>query len=375
MKNVESSAVPATSLAGRRSSPLLAPDDPPGARRRRIARGILRQTTWFVGLTLAAPLVLTAAAVVDLALWLRRRKPWMAVRLVAIVWCFLLGELRSLAAVLRLRLACGGRDTPARRRRTFDLQMRWATRNLDTVTRICRLRFDVANDDVLREGPMIVFSRHASVIDNALPAARVSRAHGIDLRYALKAELQSLPALDIGARWVPTCFVRRASDDPARQIARVRSLATGLYGPRDGVLIFPEGTRYTAAKLAALKARDDLRDPELPARVARLKHVLPPRLGGPLAVIDEAPHAAVVFCGHAGLDGFHDLREMWSGDIVGTTVRVRFWRHEPDEIPADLEGRATWLYDRWEELDRWVEDQCRGDAPSPHLFVGVPDMA
>ena len=215
--------------------------------------------------------------------------------------------------------------------------MRWATRNLDTVTRICRLRFDVANDDVLREGPMIVFSRHASVIDNALPAARVSRAHGIDLRYALKAELQSLPALDIGARWVPTCFVRRASDDPARQIARVRSLATGLYGPRDGILIFPEGTRYTAAKLAALKARDDLRDPELPARVARLKHVLR-RASVDARGHRRGPHAAVVFCGHAGLDGFHDLREMWSGESSARPRACASGATSPTRSPPTSRG-------------------------------------
>jgi hypothetical protein len=52
---------------------------------------------------------------------------------------------------------------------------------------------------------------HASIVDNGLPARVVSQAHGIDLRYALKSELQSLPTLDLGARWVPTCFVNRGS--------------------------------------------------------------------------------------------------------------------------------------------------------------------
>ena len=49
--------------------------------------------------------------------------------------------------------------------------------------------------------------------------------------------------------------------------------------------------------------------------------------------------------------------------MMGTTVRVRFWRHERDEMPADLEGARDWLADRWQALDDWVEDQRPGDAP------------
>ena len=339
---------------------LLPADDPPGVRRRRILVGILRESVGFALLTVLAPFALLAAATVDLALWLRRRKPWMAVRLVALVWWFLLGELRGLLAVLGVWIVSGGpwaRDTPARRRRVYRLQVQWATGHLAGVQRLCGLRFEVAGDDLVGRGPMIVLYRHASIVDNALPAALISRRHGIDLRYVLKDGMQLLPTLDIGARWVPTCFVHRGSADPAREIARVRVLARDLTGERDGVLIYPEGTRFTPAKLAKLRESGDIGDPALRERIGRLRHLLPPRLGGPLGLLEEAPHAAVVVCGHVGLDGLHDLRSLWSGRLVGTTVRVRFWRHERSELPADRAGQAEWLYDRWQELDDWVAAQ------------------
>ena len=186
----------------------------------------------------------------------------------------------------------------------------------------------------------------------------------------LKSQLQGLPTLDIGGRWVPTCFVDRASTDPEREIARVGSLAIGLDGARDGVLIYPEGTRYTAAKLAALKARAaDLADQRLRTTVEHMQQMLPPRTGGPIALLENAPHAAVLICGHVGLDNFTDLRDLWSGALIGTTVKVRFWRHERDELPTQREELADWLHERWRELDDWVSAQhARRDG---EVAVGV----
>jgi 1-acyl-sn-glycerol-3-phosphate acyltransferase len=336
---------------------LVPPDDAPGARRSRILRGLVREAGGFVLLTILSPLLLLAACAVDLVLWLRRRKPWMAVRLLVLVWWFLLCELRGLLGILRTWLLAGGpgaRDTAARRRRVYRLQVQWATRNLACVRRLWRLRFEVEGQELIGSGPMIVFYRHASIIDNALPAELISRAQGIDLRYVLKDDLQSLPTLDIAARWVPTCFVHRDSSDPEAEIRRVRMLAHDLTGERDGVLIFPEGTRGTPAKLAALKRRDDLGDELLRERIGRLQHLLPPRTGGPLAVLEDAPDAAVVICGHTGLEGFNTTRTLWGGELVDATINVRFWRHERSELPEDREELAEWLFDRWQELDDWT---------------------
>jgi 1-acyl-sn-glycerol-3-phosphate acyltransferase len=330
--------------------PLLPADDPPGVRRRRIARALARELGAFALLTLLAPLILVGAVLVDAVRGVLRGTPWMTVRLAVLIWWFLLQELRGLLGVLGVWLLAGGplaRDSPARRRRVYRLQVRWAADSFAAVRRLWRLRIDVAGDELIAPGPVIVLYRHASVIDNALPAVLLSRAHGLDLRYVLKDDMAQFPTLDIAARWVPTCFVRRGSDDPAREIAKVRTLAEGLRGERDGVLIFPEGTRFTAAKLAELKARGV-------RGAAQLHEVLPPRPGGPVALLEAAPHAAVLICGHTGLEGFHDLPSLWGGDLVGARVHVRIWRHEPESLPQGREALTGWLEDRWRELDAWV---------------------
>src|SRR5215212_8438966 len=89
-------------------SPLFADDGPRGARLARRAKGIAIELGAFVALTLLFPLVLVVAAVVDLALWVVRRKPWMAVRLVAFAWWFLFGELRGIAGLAAIYVATGG---------------------------------------------------------------------------------------------------------------------------------------------------------------------------------------------------------------------------------------------------------------------------
>jgi hypothetical protein len=86
----------------------------------------------------------------------------------------------------------------------------------------------------------------------------------------------------------------------------------------------------------------------------RAENVLPPRLGGPLALLEECRGAD----GHVGLDGFEYIRDIWAGGLVGTTVRLRFWRFPAAEIPAGEEARTKCLYQRWQLLDDWVGEQC-----------------
>ena len=76
------------------------------------------------------------------------------------------------------------------------------------------------------------------------------------------------------------------------------------------------------------------RQPAIAPLANRLRNVLPPRLGGPLALLDEAAGADVVVCGHVGFDGFEYISDIWAGGLVGTTVRVRFWRSPAAEVPS-----------------------------------------
>jgi 1-acyl-sn-glycerol-3-phosphate acyltransferase len=238
----------------------------------------------------------------------------------------------------------------------YGLRIHWARSHLAGVRALFGLTFEVEGLELAGPGPEIVLIRHASIIDNVLPDAVIGHAHGVGLRFVLKRELQMLPTIDIGGRWVPTVFVRRASTDPAREVATLRRLAEDL-GEGEGVLIYPEGTRYTPEKLASAQRAIAERQPAIAPLAARLRHVLPPRLGGPLALLDESRGADVVVCGHVGLDGFEYISDIWTGGLVGTTVRVRFWRHAAAEVPAGEEERVAWLYERWQALDDWVGEQ------------------
>jgi 1-acyl-sn-glycerol-3-phosphate acyltransferase len=350
------------------AGPLFPDEGPRGARLLRRTRGIGLEVVGFLAVTVLFPLLALAALGVDLVLWLKERKPWMATRLLAFAWWFLLGEMRALLGLLVIKVA--SRSGSNRRRRwLYAWRIHWMRGHIGGIRVLFGVGFEVEDLELAGPGPVVMLMRHASMIDNALPDYTAGRAHGMGLRFVIKKELQSLPIIDIGARWVPNFFVRRASENPEAETAQMRRLAHDL-GPdsREGILIYPEGTRCTASKLARAKAAIAERQPELAARADRLQHVLPPRLSGPLALLDEtAGSADVVFCGHVGFDGLRALGEIWRGTLVGTTIRVRFWRYPAAEVPESHDERVDWLYERWQVLDDWIGDQLAGP--------GAPDRS
>ncbi len=341
--------------------PLIADDGPTGSRIWRRTRGVAAEVLILLLTTLLAPLLLLAAAVVDLVLWLRRRKPWMAVRLVSMMWWFLLGEMYGLLGLLGAWVSTGGRDSAKRRERVYRVKRRWLRSHLGGIRLLFGLGLEIEGLELAGPGPMIVMIRHSSIIDNALPDAIIGHAHGIGFRFIIKRQLQLLPTIDIGGRWVPTLFVRRGSGDTEAELKKLRSLTVNM-SDRDGILIYPEGTRSTPEKLAHAKAIIGERQPELAALANRLQNLLPPRLGGPLALMESAPAADVVIFGHVGLDGFERISDIWSGGLIGTTVRLRFWRFAAEDIPNDRDELVIWLYERWQELDDWVGEMLRGEA-------------
>ena len=338
------------------ATPLLPDTGPRGPRLARRARGIAFETLAFVVITITLPVLLVLAAIVDAVLWLARRKPWMGLRLVLMAWWFLLGELRGIAGLALIWIASGGRDSRKRRFRVYRLRQIWAGGHLDGIRRLFNLRFEIEGLDQVSPGPVIILMRHASIIDNAIPDAVVGREHGLGLRFVLKRELQMIPTIDIGGRWVPTSFVRRGSGDTAGELAQLRTLAVEL-DPHEGILVYPEGTRSTPAKLARAKEVIRERQPDVSPLADKLQHVLPPRLGGPLALLEQGRGTDVVICEHVGLDGFEKISDIWAGGLVGTTIQVRFRRYPAAEIPTGREALVRWLYERWQELDDWVGQQ------------------
>ena len=335
--------------------PIFPDEGPRGARVIRRVRGIAVEVLAFVVLTALLPVALLVALVVDLALWLRSRKPLMAVRLVLMAWWFLLGELRGISTLAWLYVSSFGRDTDRRRRGVYNLRIGWASQHLAGIRVLFGLRFESEGLDQAGPGPVVILIRHASIVDNMLGDAVLARRHGLGLRYVIKRELQLLPTIDIGGRWIPTNFVRRASGDTEAELTRLRRLAEHLGS--EGILIYPEGTRFTAAKLARAQEIVRERQPEVAPLAACLQNILPPRLGGPLALLDAAQGTDVVLFGHVGLDGFEYISDIWRGGLVGSTVKLRCWRFGAAEVPRSEEALTRWLYDRWQQLDDWVGEQ------------------
>jgi 1-acyl-sn-glycerol-3-phosphate acyltransferase len=203
----------------------------------------------------------------------------------------------------------------------------------------------------------LLLLRHASTGDTLLASALVGRPHGIRLRYVLKRELLWDPCLDVVGNRLPHVFVDRASDDSQREIARVQALARDL-SARDGVLIYPEGTRYSEAKRRRVLERLAREGDAKQLEYARSLHsVLPPRPGGTLALLDAAPGADVVLCAHTGFEGSATLGQIWKGGLLHATIHVRFQRIPRAAIPTSRAAQSEWLRERWQEIDAWVARQ------------------
>lgn len=330
-----------------------------GERLWRRTRGIVLEWGGFLVVTVLLPLLLAGAVVADVVLWLRRRKPIVAVRLVLVAWWFLLTEVWSMVVLVAIWAGTGGpfgKGSMRRRRGVYWLRPRWARSHLGAVKVLFGLRFEIEGLEEATGSPAIVMVRHASIIDNLIPDTAVALRLGKGIRYVVKHELEMLPLIDIGGRWITTNFVVRESGDAEGEIAKLAQLTHGL-GLAEDVLIYPEGTRATTGKIARAKEIIRERQPEVYALAEPLEHLLPPRLGGPLALLEAAPNVDVIFCGHVGFDGFEKISDIWAGGLNGATIRVSFWRVPAAEIPAGEWERTEWLYERWLALDRWVGQQ------------------
>jgi 1-acyl-sn-glycerol-3-phosphate acyltransferase len=276
---------------------------------------------------------------------------------------YLACELTGVLAAFGLWLVSGvwaGASRVAFLQRNVALQSWWANALYRGAERVFTLRTLVEGDSEITPGPILVFIRHVSQADTLLPVVYVTRRHGIALRFVLKRELLWDPCLDIVGNRLPNVFVQRGSGESAREIAAVQRLMDDL-GPRSGVLIYPEGTRFTPAKRArALEKLGTHANRALVARASRLRHVLPPHTGGPLGLLERNPGVDAVFCAHSGLEGAGTPRDILAGALVGSTVRVRFWRVPHAEIPVTADARVDWLYGQWQRIDDWIG----GEAPA-----------
>jgi hypothetical protein len=305
------------------------------------------------------PVALPLAFLLDLV----RRRRFALSRCVVFFFGYLLGEVAFLVVgAIHFLLAPGITEKSRARllRWTHTLGNAWGF-YLDRFGRRCfSVTLEVTGRDALAApGPVIGFLRHASVADNLIAPVFFGREAGFDLRYVAKREVQNDPIFDIIGNRLHSVFVHRGSGDAEREIAAVTGLLDEM-GPRDAIVVWPEGTRFSAEKRERILASIERRgDAARTARARALEHVLPPNLGGPVALLEAAVARGlgtdVVFCLHAGYEGAATFADLLEGRAIGRRVRIHFERVPFDQLPrGGREAIADWFFAEWAKVDVWV---------------------
>lgn len=306
-----------------------------------------------VSAVLAAPLWAAAGVAWDTLAGAARTLP--RTRALAFFALYLACEAAGLvAAAVLWVVTLGGRAGGPERwlERNAALQRRWSDVLFFGSRRLFSMKVSTEGLALADEAPFLLFARHASVADTVLAAVFVASPRRLLLRYVLKRELLWDPCLDIVGRRLPNAFVRRRGPGLEAEVAAVAGLARGL-DARSAVLIYPEGKRFSDARRAeAVAALARKGESELAAISAGFRNVLPPRLRGPLALLEAAEGMDVVLLEHTGFEGASTFARFWHGTLVGGTLHVRLRRFPASTIPA--EGRGRWLFERWAEMDRWI---------------------
>ena len=238
-------------------------------------------------------------------------------------------------------------DDARRMQANYAAQAWWASTLLKVGGWIYQLTFTVSGEEAIDGPSAILIARHASIGDNVVPMVFFGTPRGTPLRYILKQELTWLPTLGYGGNSLPNLFVDRSGTNTPEAVAGVRSLIT-TSGPHESVLIYPEGTRFTKAKQAALAAK-----PDLAPQVERWPDLLPPRLGGVTTLLEanalENLGKDVVMLCHNGFEGAASALDLANGRWVKQTIALHFWRIPFAEIGEDFQA---FVFEQWDEMQR-----------------------
>ena len=312
-------------------------------------------------LVLLLPVIVVAAAVVDLASGLRRF-PTVRLGVFALVYVIhewvglVLAAWLRVAELIRLFDATGSRQLVRYR----NIQAWWATSLLTWARRLLGVRFDLDDLGTLPADGFVLLSRHASMVDALLPAVVVAGRLRRFVHYVIKQELRWDPNLDLYGHRLGNYFVARDGDGDAE--ARAIERFAEASQPESALVIFPEGTYSTPARKRQVRESLARRGHDtLVALADDLKHLLPPKPAGTLALLTSRPTADVVFFGHVGLEGVTDsgLRRLLP---LRHPVVVRWWVHARATVPTSAEEQIAWLNDQWRTLDQWVESVVQSRA-------------
>jgi 1-acyl-sn-glycerol-3-phosphate acyltransferase len=227
--------------------------------------------------------------------------------------------------------------------------------------------------------PVIVLSRHAGPGDSFLLVHQLLATYRRRPRIVMKAALQFDPSIDVVINRLPHAFVHphrtvpaqvpspssakdEAADAPV--IHEIRRLAAGLDNS-GALVIFPEGGNFTPNRWRrGIRRLEEARRFREAERARQMANLLPPRSGGAFAAIDAAPTADVIFVAHTGLDDLITVGDVWRALPMEQVILAKWWRVPAPEVPRERDEVVRWLYDWWERIDAWIDENRPVRAPA-----------
>ena len=303
------------------------------------------------------PLLVPAALVIGAL----RRDRWAFARTFAMIGVYLSSEVVGLTIALAMWLASGpwlGCAVPASAAAAGTSRFSDGGPELSSgASGAALLRVEVEQwPSGIGDRQLLVFLRHASVLDTLLAASLIANPLRMHLLYVFKRE--SVGPLPRRGRRSPRLSLRapRRGRERARGAhpARTRHRATPLRG-RDHL---PRGNALDAGEAQARAGANIEIGTSAYWRWRRGSSDCCHRAsGGPFALLDGAPASDVIFIGHEGFEGNLRPRDIVRGSIVGKTIRVTGWKVDAgDNLRAHRGERVEWLYDNWTEMDAWLRE-------------------
>jgi 1-acyl-sn-glycerol-3-phosphate acyltransferase len=301
---------------------------------------------------LLSPVLFAGAVLADLV----SRGEWKFVRTTRLFVVFMGCEVVGLTAAFALWIASGF-GARIRSPRFRVLHYRLLAWWLRVISHEIQLAFGLAIDlpgQPRIEGPVIVFSRHAGPGDSVFIASVLLHDFDRFPRIVGKKELEFSPFFDVMGHRLPMRFIRPHPKLREVAIDAVRDAASNLQ-ERDAFVLFPEGGNFTPGRRSRVIQSFERRDlPDDAAYARSLMNVLPPHPSGPLAAMDEAPGADVVFVAHTGTEDLISPAIIWRGIPFGRTIRASYWHVPADQVPATRDERIEWLNRQWQAVDAWI---------------------
>ena len=204
--------------------------------------------------------------------------------------------------------------------------------------------------------PILVCCRHAGPGDSFTLMYALLHWYNREPRVVLRDTLAWDPAIDVLLNRIPASFISPNPGPGEEFESKIARLASGL-DHNDAFVIFPEGGNFTPARRDRAIARlRKLGLEKMAERAERMTHVLAPRPGGFLAALDAAPEADVVLVAHTGLDHLLTVTDLWRELPMDKELVMRWWEVPRAESPAGRDERIDWLFDWWERIDAWIDD-------------------